>query len=42
MSIIYNQGKANGVVDALIRLSMYSNNYVEEEKEFAKDMHRLA
>ena len=43
MSIIYNPGKANGVVYALSRLSMSSNTYVEEEKkEFAKYMHRLA
>ena len=43
MSIIYKQGKDNSVLDALSRLFIFSNTYVEEEKkEFAKDMHRLA
>ena len=43
MSILYHQGKANIVVDALSRLSMGSTAHVEEEKrELAKDVHRLA
>ncbi|KAH0784270.1 hypothetical protein KY290_003868 [Solanum tuberosum] len=42
MSILYDLGKANVVVDALSRLSMGSTAHVEEEKrELAKDVHRL-
>ncbi|KAH0636415.1 hypothetical protein KY290_036860 [Solanum tuberosum] len=43
MSILYHQGKANVVADALSMLSMGSTTYVEEEKkELAKEVHRLA
>ncbi|KAH0729529.1 hypothetical protein KY289_000717 [Solanum tuberosum] len=43
MSILYHLGKANGVADALIRLSMGSTAHFEEgKKELAKDVHRLA
>jgi len=42
MSILYHPDKANGVVDALSRLSMGSTAHVEEgTKELAKDVHRL-
>ena len=43
MSIIYHPGKANVVGDALSTLSIDSNAYVgEENKELAKDVHKLA
>ncbi|KAH0670709.1 hypothetical protein KY289_025202 [Solanum tuberosum] len=43
MSILYHPGKANVVVDALSRLSMYSTDHFEEDKkELAKDVHKLA
>lgn len=42
-SILYHLGKANVVVDSLIRLSMGSTSHVEEnKKEFEKDVHKLA
>ena len=43
MRIYYHQGKANVVPDALKRLSMGGTAHLEEEnKELAKDVHRLA
>ena len=43
MSILYHPSKANGIVDALSRLSMGSISHVKEKKrELAKDVHRLA
>ncbi|KAH0715889.1 hypothetical protein KY284_008794 [Solanum tuberosum] len=43
MSILYHPGKSNVVADALSRLSMGSTAHVEEEnRELAKDVHRLA
>ena len=39
----YNLGKANVLFDAIIRLSMGSVAYIEEQrKELVKDVHRLA
>ncbi|WMV41426.1 hypothetical protein MTR67_034811 [Solanum verrucosum] len=43
MNVHYHLGKANVVVDALIRLSIGSLAHVlEEKKELAKDVHRLS
>ncbi|KAH0685662.1 hypothetical protein KY284_016215 [Solanum tuberosum] len=43
MNVLYYSGNANVVADALSRLSMGSVAHVEEEnKELAKDVHRLA
>ena len=43
MSVHYNPGTANVVVNALSRLSMGSVAHVEEErKELVKDVHKLA
>ena len=43
MSILYHLGKANVVVDALSRLSIGRNAYVEEEKgELDTNLHRLS
>ena len=43
MSVHYNPGKANVLVDALSRLSMGSVAHVDEKrKDLVKDVHRLA
>ena len=43
MSIHYDPGKANVIVDELSRFSMGSTSHVKEGKrELAKDVHRLA
>ena len=42
MSTFYHPCKANVVVDALSRLSIRTNAYVEHKnRELAKDVHRL-
>ena len=43
MSVLYNLGKDNVVVDALSRLSVSSLSHVEEGmRNMVKDIHRLA
>ena len=42
MSILYNLGKANFVVDSLRRLSIWSTSHFKEDKrELDKDVYRL-
>ena len=43
MNIHYHIGKANVVLDTLIRISRGITDHVEDEnKEFVKDIHRVA
>ena len=43
MNVHYNQGKANVVADAWIRINMGITSHVEDEKkELEKEVHRLA
>ena len=43
MSVLYHPGKDNVVADALNRMTIGSLSHVEEDnKELAKDVHRLA
>ena len=43
MSVLYNPGKANVVVDAISRMTMSSVSHIDEaKKDLVKDVHRLA